>query len=130
MFLTARSAAGMTCPFAFSACQGAQCPLWRWAEPAPPDLEPKKWFPDTAEVWPDDEPEAARRRMTHTEPPRPTEAPVDAEWVPTEARQDRGILYWRGGYWRESAEQMDLANGMARAMRKGYCGHAGRPEYG
>jgi hypothetical protein len=91
-------------------CISSACAMWRWTDPAPERREAKTWWPE------EDEP--------LVEPPRPTDVPVNAKWVPMEGEGDESA----GGYWEEPDAVIEAEINETARYRRGYCGLAGRPE--
>lgn len=90
-------------------CVADKCAMWRWAGPAPQPIGARTWWPK------EDEPTV--------EPPRPTQVPLQAEWVPLTGEGEHA----EGGCWQDSQQSIDADNAAIARERQGYCGLAGKP---
>lgn len=92
-------------------CIAGQCAMWRWIDTEPERPEPLAW-------WPLDPNEP------HEEPPRAPDVPATAVWIPLTGQGDD----LQGGFWETNPEELRAQHAEMMAIRRGYCGLAGRPE--
>lgn len=90
-------------------CIASRCAMWRWAEPAGK-------LRDRRTRWPDDE-------LPVSEPSRPVDLPTTWAWIPLTGEGDD----LEGGYWVESAADLEAEHARVIGERRGYCGLAGAP---